>query len=323
MRNLIVLWALLAAGLAPAISAAGERHCDRGCLQALTEQYMRAVAADDVSAAPLMPGFRQTENTRVTREGIGVWKTVTGIDDDARFILDPVNGQALWFGIVDTVLRDRPDVAMVRVKVVDNMIAEAEWFMSGPGLGSMRGPAQPDGTNEVISDPENLAANKPPVRVVPVGNRLSRTSLTAIANSYFDGLTANDGSLVRARPDCFRLENGETVTGRPLPKGSTDGYMGNTNCTSRFKEFNISMVAQRRFFAIDEVQQVAATSAIFMRTSNSPYRRCVFIEIFYIDDENISQIYSVIYYPGPNDPVPNWPPYYGNHPLPETFGAAE
>jgi hypothetical protein len=323
MRKLFGWSVLLVAGLVPALSGAAEKPCDRACLQKVATQYVRAVAANDVKAAPLMVGYRQTENTKVTRPGTGIWGTITGSDSDARFFLDPVNGQALWFGTIDTKLRKQPEVAMVRLKVVDREIAEAEWFMSGPGLGSMRGPADPDGKNEVLSDPAYLTANKPAARVVPAAKRLSRPSLEAIANTYFDGLTENDGSLVLAHPDCFRVENGSLVTGRPLDAGRTDGYEGKTNCTSRFDSFNISLVSDRRFFAVDEEQQVVAISAIFMRTANASFRRCIFHEIFYIDAGKISKIYSVIYYPDPNEPAPNWPPYQGNFPLPVSFGAPQ
>lgn len=319
MRMFLGLSVLVVSGLLPAASMAADRACDRSCLQKVADQYMRAVAANDVKAAPLMPGYRQTENTKVTRPGTGIWGTVTGVDSNPRFYLDPVNGQALWFGTIDTRLRKEPEVGMVRIKVIDRQVAEAEWLMSGPGLGGMRGPAEPDGKNEVLHDAAYLTANKPAVRVVPVGKRLSRAALEGIANSYFDGLTEQDGSLVLAHPNCFRVENGELVTGRPL-EGRTDGFEGKTNCTSRFDQFNMSLVAARRFFAIDEEQQVVATSAIFMRTAGSPFRRCVFHEIFYIDDGRISKIYSAIYYPEPNEAAPNWPPYQGNFPLPASFG---
>ena len=321
MRKLFVGAALLVVGLAPAFAAAAGKPCDRACLQKVAAQYVHAVATNDVKAAPLMVGYRQTENTKVTRPGTGIWGTITGADSDARFYLDPVNGQALWFGTIDTKLRKQPEVTMVRLKVIDREIAEAEWFMSGPGLGTMRGPGGP-GKEEVLSDPVYLTANKPAPRVIPVGKRLSRAALEGIANTYFDGLTKNDGSLVLAAPDCFRVENGSLVTGRALEAGKTDGYQGKTNCTSRFDQFNMSLVAARRFFAIDEEQQVVATSAIFMRTVNSTYRRCIFHEIFYIDEGRISKIYSAIYYPDPNEPAPNWPPYEGNFPLPATFGDA-
>lgn len=324
MRKLLskVFTLTLLSGLCflPGMLMAAEVHCDRGCLQELTEQYMNAVVANDVAAVPLMPGYRQTENTHVMRVGTGVWETVSAVQDGARYFLDPVNGQALWFGIAETSMRDQPEVVMARIKIIDHEIAEAEWFFSGPEFGSMQGPAEADGTNQIMGDPENLMANPPPVRNIPVADRLSRPALKGIANSYFDALTEENGSLVLSHPDCFRLENGVKVTGRPLEEGSTDGYMGQTNCSSNFGNFNISLVSHRRFFAIDEVQQVAATSAIFMRNADGHERRCVFIEIFYIDDDLISQIYSVIYYPGPNDPAPNWAPYYGNFPLPESFG---
>jgi hypothetical protein len=321
MRRLLGLSVLLVSGLLPAVSSAAERSCDRNCLQKVADQYMRAVAANDVKAASLMPGYRQTQNTKVTRPGTGIWGMVTGVDSNPRFYLDPVNGQALWFGTIATKQRKDPEVGMVRIKVVDREVAEAEWLMSGPGLGGMRGPAQPDGTNEVLHDPAYLTANKPAPRVISVGKRLSRAALEGIANTYFDGLSEKDGSLVLAHPNCFRVENGELVTGRPL-EGRTDGLDGKTNCTSRFDQFNMSLVADRRFFAIDEEQQVVATSAIFMRTAGSPYRRCVFHEIFYIDDGRISKIYSAIYYPEPNESAPNWAPYQGNFPLPATFGEA-
>jgi len=322
MCRSIRLLSILAVGLMSTTGTAAEVHCDRGCLQELATLYMEAVAANDITAVPLMPGYRQTENTHVKRVGTGVWETVTGLQDGARYYLDPVNGQVLWFGVVETTMRDAPEVAMTRIKVIDHQVAEAEWFFSGPGLGSMQGPAQADGTNEIMKDPRNLMANPPPIRNVPVAERLSRPALMGIANSYFDALTEEDGSLILAHPDCFRLENGVKVTGRPLAEGRTDGYRGMTNCGSNFGNFNISLVSHRRFFAIDEVQQVAATSAIFMRNANGHERRCVFIEIFYVDDDAISQIYSVIYYPDPNDPAPNWEPYYGNFPLPESFGQA-
>ncbi len=102
MRKLFGWSVLLVAGLVPALSSAAEKPCDRACLQKVATQYVRAVAANDVKAAPLMVGYRQTENTKVTRPGTGIWGTITGSDSDARFSLDPVNGQALWFGTIDT-----------------------------------------------------------------------------------------------------------------------------------------------------------------------------------------------------------------------------
>lgn len=323
MRHLhtLALLAGLLLSTGPIGAAAAENDCDRACLQALISNYMDAVVAGDIAAAPLMPGYRQTENTAVKRAGNGVWQRVTGLGEGARYYLDPASGEGLWFGVVQT--NERPEeVAMVRVKVLDRQIAEAEWFITAPMLGAMNGPPEPDGTGELMANPGYLLENPPRLRNVPAAQRLSRASLLGIANSYFDGLTENDGSLVLAHPDCFRAENGVLVTGRPLAEGRSDGYNGMTNCGSNFDNFNISLVAARRFPIVDEEQQVVVSSAIFMRNANGFQRRCVFLELFYVEDNLISEIYSVIYYPEPGQPAPNWAPYDGNWPLPADFGAA-
>ncbi|HWK55313.1 MAG TPA: hypothetical protein VNR18_13135 [Hyphomicrobiales bacterium] len=320
MRYLFPL-ALIAALLSPLGASAATNDCDRACLQELITGYMNAVVAGDTSAASLMPGYRQTENTIVKRVGNGVWEHVTGLRDGARYYLDPRTGEGLWFGVVQT--DDRPEeVAMVRIKVLDRQIAEAEWFITAPMLGAMNGPAQPDGTGQLMANPGYLLESPPRIRDVPAAQRLSRASLLGISNSYFDGLTAGDGSLVLAHPDCFRAENGVLVTGRPLAEGRNDGYNGQTNCGSNFDNFNISLVGARRFPIVDEEQQVVVTSAIFMRNANGFQRRCVFLELFYVEDNLISEIYSVIYYPEPGEPAPNWEPYNGNWPLPADFGEA-
>lgn len=307
----IACWPLQAAG----------PECDRSCLQELTDTYMQAVAAGDVSAAPLMPGYRQTDNTEVKRIGTGVWDSVTGVVEGARYYLDPTTGQALWFGVVESTERPR-EVAMVRLKVQNREIAEAEWFITAPMLASMDGPPEADGSGELMANPDYLVENPPRVRNVPVAERLSRDALIGISNSYFDGLTENDGSLVLAHDDCFRAENGVLVTGQPLAEGRSDGHDGMTNCASNFDSFNIALVSGRRFFIVDEEQQVVVSSAIFMRNANGFQRRCVFLELFYIEDERISEIYSVIHYPAPGEPAPNWGPYDGNFPLPASFGDA-
>ena len=38
--------------------------------------------------------------------------------------------------------------------------------------------------------------------------------MIAATNSYFDGITTHDGSIIMAYPGCSRTENGNTVTGR-------------------------------------------------------------------------------------------------------------
>jgi hypothetical protein len=152
---------------------------------------------------------------------------------------------------------------------------------------------------------------------------LSRASLIGIANSYFDGLTSHDGSVVLARPDCYRVENGQLTTGRPLPEGSKDGLDGKTTCTSNLGidgPFHIAVVGARRYPLVDEEQQVVLGTVVFRRFANAPERRLALSEFFYIDDELITTIQAAMFYPAPDVPLPNWPPFDGNFPLPASFG---
>ncbi len=315
-----VLLGIAIAGGSTNVHAASQ-GCDRTCLSGLLDTYMNAVASHDPKQAPLIIGYRQTENAVAIPLGKGVWQSVTGLHAKPSKYLDPVQGEAFWFGVADE--GKTPVVVMARIKVEDNEISEGEWYISRPGQAGMQGPVKADGSGAIFSDPANLEKNPPPVRNVAPGQRLKRNSLQGIANSYFDALTESNPELMQSHPDCFRVENGFLTAGRPLAAGSTDGYNGRSNCQSGLGTFNMSLVGDRRFLAVDEDQQVVVTSAIFLRNANGFQRRCVFFELFYIDRNRISQIYSVIYYPNPGVPVPNWGHYYGNWPLPANFGDAK
>ena len=191
------------------------------------------------------------------------------------------------------------------------------------GLNGPAAPGQPAGN---FFDPDNLTANPPPDRVLPKESRLSREALIAITNSYFDGITTHDGSIILAHPGCTRLENGNTVTGRPAggrgrgpapEAGAAPGAV--TDCTSGLATINIQNVAARRYPIADEEAGVALAIAVFLRKPGTPTRRNVFSEWFVIDNNKIRSIYSAMFYPAPEAPVPNWPPFDGNWPLPATF----
>ena len=61
--------------------------------------------------------------------------------------------------------------------------------------------------------------------------------------------------------------------------------------------------------------------AIFIRKPGTATRRNVFSEWFVIEDQKIRSIYSAMFYPAPEAPAPNWPPYEGNWPLPASLAA--
>ena len=61
--------------------------------------------------------------------------------------------------------------------------------------------------------------------------------------------------------------------------------------------------------------------AVFIRRPGSPTPRNAFSEWFFIDANKIRSIYTAMFYPAPELPVPNWPPYDGNWPLPASLAA--
>jgi hypothetical protein len=289
--------------------------CDRTCLRNALDQYLNAVVKHDPAAAPLLIGFRQTENAVVVRPGTGTWGSVTGLGKVQRRYVDPVSGQAGYFGTVEE--SGEAAIVTVRVKVENRKISEAEWFLvhkGDPGLNGPLAPGQPAGN---FFDPDNLTVTAPPDKPLPREARLSRESLIAITNSYFDGITTHDGSIIMAHPGCVRVENGATVTGRPARGGGPASPV--SDCTSNLATINIQNVAGRRYPVADEEAGVVLAIAVFIRKPGTTTRRNAFSEWFAIDNNKIRTIHSAMFYPAPEAPVPNWPPYDGNWPLSPTL----
>jgi hypothetical protein len=134
----------------------------------------------------------------------------------------------------------------------------------------------------------------------------------AVTNSYFDGITTHDGSIIMAYAGCPRLENGVTMTGR----GSRGGGQAISDCTSGLETINIQNVAARRYPIIDEEAGIVLAMAVFIRKPGTATRRNMFGEWFILENNKIRTIYATLHYPPPEAPVPNWPPYEGNWPLP-------
>jgi hypothetical protein len=297
--------------------------CDRVCMKSMLDQYMNAVTKHDPSQAPLLLGFRQTENATVVKLGTGVWKSVTALGKVQRRYLDPVSGQAGYFGIVEE--NGTPAIVTVRLKIENRKITEAEWVISRKGDPGLNGPA---GGN--VFDIDNLVANPPPERTMTKETRMARETMLAATNSYFDGITTHDGSIIMSHLGCVRLENGVTMTGRGGgPRGSADattpprgGVSAVSDCSSNLATINIQNVAARRFPIVDEEAGVVLAMAVFIRKPGTTTRRNMFGEWFFLENNKIRTIYATLFYPSPEMPVPNWPPYDGNWPLPASLSPA-
>ena len=334
-RLIVFVLLAMAAGTSP---ASAQQACDRACLRTMLDQYLTAVIKHDPTAAPLVVGFRQTENAINVRPGNGVWKTVTGLGKVQRRYLDPVSGQAGYYGTVEE--GGSTAVVTVRVRVENRQLTEAEWYLARENDPGLNGPRQPGARPANLHNPEYLAQNPPPDRVVPRNERSDRATLLRIVDSYFDAITSRDGSVALTHPGCGRVENGspapagrflppaQPAAGRATPpapapaqpaggRGAPPGPASN-DCVGGLANFNLSMVVARRTPLVDEEAQVALAYAVFIRRPGSPTPRNAFSEWFVIDEGKIRTIYTAMFYPAPELAVPNWPPFDGNWPLPAT-----
>jgi hypothetical protein len=289
-----------------ALSSASGAACDRACLKTTLDQYLNAMVAHNPAAAPLSVGFRQTENAIARRSGTGLWQSAKALGSLQRRYLDAESGQAGYFGTLEEA--GGTAIVTLRLKVDDRKITEAEWVLSrkgDPGLGPLGGGQ----ASAAYNDPDYLIAHAPGERVVPKTERVSRADLIAISNSYFDGLSAHDGTIILAHPGCVRVENGSLTTQRPIAGGGT------SDCTSSGAMANIFAVTARRYPIVDEEAGVVLGLVLFERKPGVAMRRNLLSEWFFIEQGKIRSIYASMYYPDPEAMAPNWPPFDGNWPV--------
>src|SRR5262245_62114776 len=125
LRCLVLGVVVMAINVTP---ASAQASCDRDCLRTMLDQSPTAVIKHDPAAAPLVVGFRQTENAINVRPGNGVWKTVTGLGKVQRRYVDAVAGQAAYYGTVEE--GGATAIVTVRVRVENRQLTEAEWHIA-------------------------------------------------------------------------------------------------------------------------------------------------------------------------------------------------
>jgi hypothetical protein len=329
-------WAACAALLTIATSgsAFAQNACDRTCLRGMLDGYLAAVVAHDPSRAPLVTGFRQTENAINVPQGKGVWQSVTALGKVQRRYFDPVTGQAGYYGTV--MEGSATAIVTVRLRVEDRKLTEAEWYIARADDPGMSGPRRAGGPPANLHNPEYLELHPPRQDAVPASARVDRASLGRIVDSYFDAITSHDGSVALTHKGCGRAENGTPAPGgaflppaprregQPAPpapptaagQGPQQNGVGSMDCVAGLQNFNAAMVAARRTPLIYEEAQVVLATGVFIRRPGSPTPRLVSSWWFVIDEAKIRTTYTAMFYPPADLAVPNWPPYDGNWPLP-------
>lgn len=313
-------------------STVQDNSCDRTCLGELLDTYLDALVANDPSKAPLVTGFRQTENAINVAPGQGLWQSVTGLGNVQRRYFDPVTGQAGYYGTLKE--GEETPVVTLRLRVEDRALTEAEWYVARANDPGMNGPRQPGRAPANLHNPEYLEQNPPRQDAVPVAERVDRATLSRIVDSYFDAITSHDGSIALTHKGCGRAENGSPAPGGDFlpPAQPRDGQpavapppgmgpmqpgVGSRDCVAGLENFNVAMVTARRTPLIDEEAQVVLATGVFIRRPGSSTPRNVASWWFMIDDAKIRTTYTAMFYPPAGLAVPNWPPYDGNWPLAE------
>ena len=178
------------------------KPCDRACLVAVADQFLRAMEAQDPSRLPLAETVFVTENS--ARLGLGeglLWHAALKPTDFRITVADPVSGQvAVQF--VELV-EGRPAQVAVRLRVERRMITEVEQLYD----------------RDVAPEAMELLKTPRPILLadVPAAQRASRDFLVYAASSYFDALTGEDGRIAPFARDCVRHEKGYRTVNNPTP----------------------------------------------------------------------------------------------------------
>jgi hypothetical protein len=255
VRRILAASAACAAAIAAAPGAGAQQQdlsaeCGRACLEALVDEYLAALAANDPSRLTLADDVRFTEQGVELEVGQGLWRTADGIGTYRHIFADPEMGQVGAYMSV----REHGQPAMLELRLKrepGGAISEIETLV-------IRNAAQ------VIRMEEGGYPLPLWTTPVPEEERLTREQLARAANSYFTALENQDGRGVYAfSDDCNRLENSSYTTnaGGTSFEGSLDDAptmaelnIGALGCTEQFETGNFAIDTElhgRRFPVID------------------------------------------------------------------------
>ncbi len=187
--------------------------------------------------------------------GDGLWNTIDGIGDYRLPFIDPEDGQAGLFGVVEE--DGKPAHLMLRLKVEGGQISEIETIVLRPQ------------ENMGFGRPQDLKRREAFYQDIPADQRLTRIQLAAMANAYFDTLQQNNGTVFAPfAKDCNRIESGVQTTNNqtPNPTGRPDPGIKTLGCEAQFKTgfFRfVTYIRDRRFVVADRQKGLIYAAAFF------------------------------------------------------------
>jgi hypothetical protein len=194
---------------------ANVKPCDRACLVRIGEAYLTALETKNTASLPLAEQVIATENTGKITLGTGLfWRAKMEPTGFKITVADPVQGQIAF----QTVMKIDGQTALVaiRLRVERNMITEVEhWYDRNVAPEAM----------ELLQKPRATLVND-----IPKDKQLSREYLTYAAESYFDALTGEDGSIAPFADECVRHEQGyQTVNNKQPGRASPSPKLPDPN----------------------------------------------------------------------------------------------
>ena len=182
--------------------------CDRACLQATADSYLKAVVAHDPKLLSLDDHIRFTEDGQELQLGDGFWNTASGVGAAQQFYPDPQTQQITFIGTMREF--DNLVLMAMRLKVHDRRISEVETLFYRKGAGPEWSDAGVDASNA------RGAADSAWLTPLPGALRSTRELLTGVALDWMHALAHYDAKAsVPVSDDCVRFENGARVSGNP------------------------------------------------------------------------------------------------------------
>jgi hypothetical protein len=188
--------------LIPSLSGFAAPDCDRECLAGFVTQYMNAMLAHKPESLPVAADVKFTQDCKEMKLGEGEWKTISGLTDYRRDILDVRQGVAVSYLVIEE--NDSKVLYSLRLKIADKKITEIE---------TMAVHGQKEG---MLFNLDNLKTASKMMTSAPDKAQLnSREDMIKAALTYPAGLKI--GSFVKAdspmAPDAYRFENGQLMAG--------------------------------------------------------------------------------------------------------------
>jgi len=245
-----------AALAATSTTSATKSGTPRAELEAITDRYIKALLAHDPALAPFAPSAVFSENDQRLALGEASWRTFERFGRYRHYFADPDNGDA---GLIANAYETGSGcVFVLRLKVRDGLITEAEQFVSRDTLGA--------DTYEKLGAPDPVW-----LEPIPPAQRQSQDALRAVGFMYFEALQRNDGAgIYPFRDDCQRTEHGAQTVGRPPAQGYGHSDAATSYITLKAKqqyEFGlmafVSRIRDRRTLVADVERGAVLASSYY------------------------------------------------------------